>query len=156
MQKDDEYISIERKKALEIELHELQTVKRKEILENLEYAKSLGDLSENAEYHQARDEQGKLEERIAKIEHIIKASKVISKATGGTSIDIGSKVVVSKAGSDQKQEYEIVGSEEADMAQGRLSHRSPLGVALMGKTKGDVVDIESPRGKSSYKIVSVE
>lgn len=156
MQKDDEYISIERKKALEIELHELQTVKRKEILENLEYAKSLGDLSENAEYHQARDEQGKLEERIAKIEHIIKASKVISKATGGTSIDIGSKVAVSKVGSDQKQEYEIVGSEEADMAQGRLSHRSPLGVALMGKTKGDVVDIESPRGKSSYKIVSVE
>ncbi len=156
MQKDEEYISAERKKALEIELHELQTVKRKEILENLEYAKSLGDLSENAEYHQARDEQGKLEERIAKIEHILQSSKIISKSTGGTSIDIGSKVVVSKVDSDQKQEYEIVGSEEADMAQGRLSHRSPLGIALMGKTKGDTVNIESPRGKSSYKIVSVQ
>lgn len=156
MQKDDEYISAERKKALEIELHELQTVKRKEILENLEYAKSLGDLSENAEYHQARDEQGKLEERIAKIEHILQSSKIIKKTTGGTSIDIGSKVVVSKVDSDQKQEYEIVGSEEADMAQGRLSHRSPLGMALMGKTKGDLVNIESPRGKSSYKVVSVE
>ncbi len=157
MQKDDEYISAERKKALEIELHELQTVKRKEILENLEYAKSLGDLSENAEYHQAREEQGKLEERISKIEHIIKSSRVVgTNSSGGSSIDVGSTVVVSKVGAGDTQSYELVGSEEADMSQGRLSHKSPLGTALMGKKKGDIVHIESPKGKSSYNIVSVE
>ena len=117
MQNDDEYISAERKGALEIELQELQTVRRKEILENLEYAKSLGDLSENAEYHQAREEQGKLEERISKIEHLLQASHVVDKnGSGGALVDIGSTVVVSKVDSNQTQTYQLVGSEEADLS----------------------------------------
>src|SRR3989338_5672666 len=131
-----DYITEEKRQALLAELHELKGPKRKEILENLEYAKSLGDLAENAEYHQTREDQGKLEARISKIEQILQSSQVVS-GGGGDVIEIGSKVVVQKAGSDAKATYTIVGSEEADMASGKISNRSPFGEALFGKTKGE-------------------
>ncbi len=115
MKQAGDYITEEKRKALEAELKELKGPKRKEILENLEYAKSLGDLSENAEYHQTREEQGKLEERIAKIEQILRSSQVAS-GGGGEEIEIGSKVIVIKEGETKERKYQIVGSEEADMA----------------------------------------
>lgn len=152
-----DYITEEKRQDLEKELADLKGPKRKKILENLEYAKSLGDLSENAEYHQTREDQGKLEERIAKIEKILQSSLVVSgKRKGGDTVDIGSTVVVKKDGSKEKDKtYIIVGSEEVDMAKGKISNRSPFGEALFGKKKGDSVSFNTPNGTVHYKIVSI-
>jgi transcription elongation factor GreA len=148
------YITVEKRKALEAELADLKGPKRKEILDALQYAKSLGDLSENAEYHQAREEQGKLEERIAKIEQILQSS-VTATGGGGDTVEIGSKVVVEKEGGKGSLTYVIVGGEEADSALGKISNHSPAGVALFGKKKGDRVSFTTPRGVVNYKIISV-
>jgi transcription elongation factor GreA len=154
MQQAGDYITEEKKHALEAELKDLKGPKRKEILVTLEYAKSLGDLSENAEYHQAREDQGKLEARIAKIEQILQSSQMV-KGGGGDVVEVGSKVVVQKEGSKEEKTYVIVGSEEADMAAGKISNRSPFGEALFGKKKGDDVSFKTPNGAVSYKIVKV-
>ena len=154
MKQSGDYITEEKKKALEKELKDLKGPKRKEILENLAYAKSLGDLSENAEYHQTREDQGKLEERISKIEQILQSSQVVS-GGGSEEIEIGSKVVVLKEGEDKEKTYQIVGSEEADMSLGKISNRSPFGEALFGKKKGDDVSFKTPNGVVNYKIVNV-
>ncbi len=154
MKQSGDYITEEKRKALEAELKELKGPKRKEILENLAYAKSLGDLSENAEYHQTREDQGKLEERIHKIEQILQSSQVVS-GGGGEEIEIGSKVIVLKEGESKERTYQIVGSEEADMSLGKISNRSPFGEALFGRKKGDNVSFETPNGKVDYKIINV-
>ncbi|MFZ2205421.1 MAG: transcription elongation factor GreA [Minisyncoccia bacterium] len=154
MDKALDYITEEKKKLLEAELHDLKGPKRKEIIDSLEYAKSLGDLSENAEYHQAREDQGKLEARIAKIDHILKTSTVVSKQSSET-IQIGSSVVVEKEGSKENKTFVIVGSEEADMAAGKISNRSPFGEALFGKRKGDDISFKTPNGVVNYKIINV-
>lgn len=154
MKQAGDYITEEKKKALEKELKDLKGPKRKEILENLEYAKSLGDLSENAEYHQTREDQGKLEERITKIEQILQDSQVVS-GGGGDIIEIGSKVVVLKEGENGEKTYQIVGSEEADMLLGKISNRSPFGEALFGKKKGDNISFKTPNGEVNYKIIDV-
>jgi len=148
------YITKEKKKELESELIELSGPKRKEIINALEYAKSLGDLSENAEYHQAREDQGKLEERIKVVEHILKSSVVVKKS-GGDIVEIGSDVVVEKEGTKEQKNYIIVGSEEADMLQGKISNNSPIGQALFGKKKGDTVSFRTPKGLVNYKIIKV-
>src|SRR3989338_761694 len=154
MKQTADYITEEKRKALEIELKELKGPKRKEILENLAYAKSLGDLSENAEYHQTREDQGKLEERIQKIEQILQSSQVVS-GGGGEVIEIGSKVVVVKDGEKREKKYQIVGSEEADMTQGKISNKSPFGQALLGRKKGDDISFKTPSGAVNYKIINV-
>ena len=154
MQQAGDYITKEKRHALEIELKELKGPKRKEILEALEYAKSLGDLSENAEYHQAREDQGKLEARIVKIEQILQSSQTV-KGGGGEIIEIGSKVVVQKEGTKEEKNYVIVGSEEADMKTGKISNHSPVGTALFGKKKGDSVSLKTPSGLVNYKIINV-
>ncbi len=154
MKQAADYITREKKKELEIELKDLKGPKRREIIDSLEYAKSLGDLSENAEYHQAREDQGKLEERIQKIEQILQSSQVVS-GGGGDVIEVGSKVIVQKDGTKEEKNYIIVGSEEADMAQGKISNRSPFGEALFGKKKGDSISFKTPKGVVNYKIISV-
>ena len=154
MKQGGDYITEEKKKLLEDELKDLKGAKRKEILASLEYAKSLGDLSENAEYHQAREEQGKLEGRIAKIEEVLRSSEVVA-GGGGEEIEIGSKVTVKKEGTSEEKTYQIVGSEESDMALGKISNRSPFGEALFGKKKGDKISFETPKGKVDYKIINV-
>jgi transcription elongation factor GreA len=154
MNQTGNYITEEKREALLAELKDLKGPKRKEILEVLEYAKSLGDLSENAEYHQAREEQGKLEERINKIEKILQNSETV-KGGGGDIIEIGSKVVVQRKGTTEEKNYVIVGSEEADMIKGKISNRSPIGLALFGKKKGDSVSFKTPNGIVEYKIISV-
>jgi transcription elongation factor GreA len=154
MQQAGDYITEEKRVSLLAELKDLKGPKRKEILKNLEYAKSLGDLSENAEYHQVREDQGKLEARIAKIEQILESSQTV-KGGGGDIIEIGSKVVVHKEGTKEEKNYVIVGSEEADMLKGKISNRSPLGVALFGKKKGENVSLKTPGGVVNYKIISV-
>jgi len=154
MKQTADYITEEKRKALEIELKELKGPKRKEILESLAYAKSLGDLSENAEYHQTREDQGKLEERIQKIEQILQSSQVVS-GGGGEVIEIGSKVVVVKDREKREKKYQIVGSEEADMTQGKISNKSPFGQALLGRKKGDDISFKTPSGAVNYKIINV-
>jgi transcription elongation factor GreA len=152
---EKELITKERKVELEAELKHLEGIERKEIIEALEFAKSLGDLSENAEYHQAREAQGKLEDRVNEIKRILKTAEVVSKRKSDT-IGIGSLVTVSKKGEKTKREYSIVGEGEADMAAGKISYQSPLGSALFGKKKGDKAHFESPAGTIEYSILDVE
>jgi len=114
----------------------------------------LGDLSENAEYHQAREDQAKLEGRIARIKSILSSCQVVS-GGGGDTIEVGSKISVLKNGEKNEREYMIVGSEEADLELGKISNQSPLGRAFFGKKKGDSVEVETPSGKTKYKIAKV-
>lgn len=148
------YLSKEKFDELEQELHMLKTVKRKEIAEALEFAKSLGDLSENAEYHSAREEQAKLEERIAQIEYVLKHAQVVERPSDGT-ISVGSMVVIQKIGETNTRTFQIVGSEETDMLAGKISYKSPLGRALSGKKKGDTITVTTPKGEMEYEILSV-
>ncbi|MEK7471439.1 MAG: transcription elongation factor GreA [Patescibacteria group bacterium] len=154
MQQSADYITEEKRQMLLAELKDLKGPKRKEILQNLEYAKSLGDLSENAEYHQSREDQGKLEARIVKIEQILQSSQVV-KGGGGDVVEIGSNVVVQKKGTKEEKNYTIVGAEEADMRAGKISNRSPVGIALFGKKKGADVSFQTPNGLVNYKIINV-
>ena len=149
------YLTAEKRKDLEVELEVLKTEKRKEILEALEFAKSLGDLSENAEYHQAREEQGKLEERIANIENLLQNSETVKKHHSGL-VEVGSTVVVQKDGTKEKKTFSIVGSEEADVLSGKISNNSPLGRALLGKKKGDKAHFATPKGEIVYNIIGFE
>lgn len=149
-----ELLTQENKEALEAELAELAGVKRREIISAVEYAKSLGDLSENAEYHAARDAQGKLEDRIQQIEYTLKYAEVVEKPTDG-SIAVGCTVIIQKEGETNTRTFVIVGSEETDMLSGKISYKSPLGHALVGKKTGDVVTVMTPKGDIAYDIISV-
>lgn len=152
---DTKYITEDKKDLLIDELHYLKTVRRKEILEALEAAKALGDLSENAEYHQAREDQGKTEDRINQIEHMLNSAVVVKKHSS-SNVEIGTSVTVKKEGAKESVTYSIVGAEEADMMENKISNQSPLGAALFGKKKGDVVTINTPKGISKYSIVDVK
>ncbi len=149
-----EYITKENKAALEAELHELATVKRKEVIAAIEYAKSLGDLSENAEYHIAREEQAKLQDRIAMIEQLLKNAEVIEHV--GDTVTVGSTVVIQKEGESHTRTFSIVGSEETDMLSGKISYKSPLGNVLFGRKKNDRVSVHTPKGEAHYLIVDVK
>ena len=149
------YISTEKKKELEAELQDLKGNKRKAIIEALEFAKSLGDLSENAEYHQAREDQGKTEDRINQIEYMLQAAVVVKKHKSNK-VEIGTTVVVKKEGSKENITYSIVGAEEADMSNNKISNKSPLGEALFGKEKGNSVSITTPKGLVKYTIVDIQ
>src|ERR1051326_2013607 len=131
----NDYLTKEKFSELSAELERLRTTGRQEVAGRLEYAKSLGDLSENAEYQEAREAFTDLEERIAKIEEVLKQA-VIVKEKHGTQVDIGSTVVVKKSGG-VTMEFNIVGSEEADPKEGKISNESPLGAAMIGKKAGD-------------------
>ncbi len=149
-----EYITKENKEELETELSYLSGTKRKEIVSAIEYAKSLGDLSENAEYHIAREEQGKLEDRIAMIEYVLKNAEVVERSNSGI-INIGNTVVIQKQGEENNRTFTIVGSEETDMLSGKISYKSPLGSVLYMKKVGDIVVVNTPKGDLEYKIISV-
>ncbi len=149
-----EYLTPEKKKELETELATLKTVRRKEIAEALEYAKSLGDLSENAEYHQAREDQANCEERITHIEQILKNAVVMNKHHAAV-VEVGTTVVVTKKGDKTERQFAIVGSEEANSLENKISNESPLGSALLGKKKGDEVTVSTPKGNSVYTIKSI-
>lgn len=150
-----EYLTKEKFDELSKELQELKTVKRKEVAENLEYAKSLGDLSENAEYHEARELQANTEDRISKLETMLK-SAVIMSARHSEMVGIGGTVKLEKTKDGSKVKYKIVGSEEANLAEGKLSIHSPLGAAMVGKRKGDQFKVTTPGGIIEYTIIDTE
>lgn len=152
---EKEYLTQQKYNDLQNELQELKTVKRKEVAEHLEYARSLGDLSENAEYHEAREEQAQIEARILQIENIVKNAEIVKHVIGDI-VEVGSKVIVKKDGESKEIEFNLVGSEEADITVGKISHHSPLGAALLGKKKGEAFTFESPKGVAKYKIINVK
>ncbi len=149
------YLTKEKFKELKNELDFLKTTRRKEVAENLEYAKSLGDLSENAEYHEARGDQATIEDRIIKLEMLLKNASLLPNRHSDT-VGIGSTVMVRKDVDKSTHKYHIVGSEEADTNLGKISDLSPLGTALLGKKKNDVFKFKTPKGILEYTIVSIE
>lgn len=151
----EELMSQEKFEELTHELEELKTTRRREVAEQLEYARSLGDLSENAEYQEAREMQAAVEERIGKLESILKSAKIVRAGKSDT-ISMGSTVVVQPVQGSDKHTYTIVGAEEANILQGKVSYHSPLGGALLGKKKGDEFSFQTPRGTQKYRILKVE
>ena len=151
----EDYLTKEKFQELEKELGHLKTVKRKEVAEALEYAKSLGDLSENQEYQEARDSQAILEDRINRLEAILKSAKIISTKSTNV-VSVGSVVALEKESDKSRKSYTMVGSEEADAARGKISTRSPLGLAAMGKSKGETFSFETSSGTMSYKIIDIK
>lgn len=151
----EEMMSQEKFEELTQELEGLRTTRRKEVAEQLEYARSLGDLSENAEYQEAREMQSAVEERIGKLENILKNAKIV-KAGKGDGVGMGSTVTVQKIGGGESHIYTIVGAEEADIIRGRVSYHSPLGAALLAKKKGDDFSFNTPRGVQKYKILKID
>lgn len=148
-----EYLSAEALEKLKQELHAMKTVKRQEIAARLEFAKSLGDLSENAEYQEAKEEQTLVEQRIAEYEERVREAVVMHKPTKMDTVVVGSTVRAT-AGA-REASYTIVGSEEADPATGKVSNESPLGKAFLGKKVGDTVEVKAPSGSTVYTVVDI-
>jgi transcription elongation factor GreA len=152
---DKQYLTKEKFDELTTELKELSTTRRRELAVHLEYARSLGDLSENAEYHQAREDQAISEDRIARLESLLKHAEIV-KQHHSDSVELGTTATVQKVGDKEKKEYIIVGSEEADMLAGKVSHISPLGRAIVGTKKGDIFTFSTPKGEVQYKVISIK
>ena len=148
-----EYISQEGLEKLKGELQQLKTEERKAIAERLESAKALGDLSENAEYAEAKDAQSLNEVRISELEEMLRTIIVI-KPTGSDRVEVGSTVVALRDGAEET--YTIVGSEEADPLKGKVSNESPLGKSFLGRKKGDAFDVKTPGGTIQYKIKEIK
>ena len=151
-----EYISKEKLEELRKELDYLKNVRRQEIADAISYAKSLGDLSENAEYHQAREDQAWSEDRVNQIEYILRTAIVVDSKKKSSVVAVGSTVIIQKAGEKEKKEIKIVGGEESDVSAGKFSFHSPLGTALIGKATGEKATVVTPKGNIEYKIVEVK
>ena len=151
-------MSAERKEELQNELTYLKTVREKEVAELIKEARGFGDLSENSEYDEAKNEQGKLYARIAEIEDILLHAVIVDENDGGTNaIGIGCRVTVQDVKSGRElPEYRVVGSQEADPMHRAISEDSPFGRALMGAKEGDEVSVEAPVGIINYRIVKIE
>ena len=144
-------------KKLEEELHDLKVVKRKEVAGKIKEAREQGDLSENAEYDAAKDEQRDIEARIDELEKILKnVEVVVEEEVDLEKINVGCTVLVHDDEFDEEIEFKIVGSTEANSLQGKISNESPVGQALMGKKVGDVVDVETPAGNIRYTVLKIE
>lgn len=151
-------MSEERHQELKDELTYLKTVREKEVAELIKEARGFGDLSENSEYDEAKNEQGKLYSRIAELEEILLHAVIISENDEhGNTVSIGSRVIVAKAATGEElPEYKVVGSQEADPMHRAISEDSPFGRALMGAKEGDEVVVEAPMGEIRYRIVKIE
>jgi len=143
-------------KAMEEELQFLKVVKRKEIAEKIKEARAQGDLSENAEYDAAKDEQGEIEARIADLDKILKNAEVVDEEEVDLSVvSIGCKVRLYDLEFEEEVDYAIVGSTEADPLRGKLSDESPVGSKLIGAKEGDVVEVTTPAGPVRFKVIEI-
>ena len=150
-------LSRERLEELKEELHYLRTVREQEVADQIKEARSFGDLSENSEYDEAKNEQGKLYSRIVELENIIAHAVVISdEEQSSDTIGLGNRVTVLDMAGNFEEEYQIVGSQEADPMNGRISEESPFGRALLGKRAGDEVLVEAPVGILHFRVLSFE
>ena len=152
--KKDVYLTADGFMKLEEELDYLKKEKRLEVIKALKEARALGDLSENAEYDAARNEQAVVEARIREIEVILENANIIQEG-GKDVVSIGTTVTLKYEGDDDEEEYKIVGSQEADPMLNRISNESPIAKAILGSKTGDVVEVESPTGKYKVEIVKV-
>ena len=144
-------------KKLEDELHDLKVVRRKEVAGKIKEAREQGDLSENAEYDAAKDEQRDIEARIEEIEKILKnAEVVVEDEVDFDKINIGCSVLVYDKEFDEEIQFKIVGSTEANSLQGKISNESPVGQALLGKKVGDEIQVETQAGVMEYKVLNIE
>jgi len=150
----DHVITKEGYDKLKEELDQLINIKRKEIADRIEKAKELGDLSENAEYSEAKDAQAFNEGRIAEITATLKNSTVVKTSRSKTKVSLGSKITI-KTGNKQKQ-YTIVSFNEADPLEGKISNESPLGLAFLNKKQGEIVIVNTPKGEVKYRILEIE
>ena len=139
---------------LETELNNLKNEDRPRIIEAIKEARAQGDLSENADYDAARDEQAKIEARIQELEYMLEHAKIIEK-TKGDKVEVGTTVTVKYVDDDEEEVYSIVGSMEADPFENKISNESPIGKAIMDKKVGEVISVESPNGSYDIKIVSI-
>lgn len=143
-------------KKLEEELDELKSVKRREVAEKIKVALGYGDLSENSEYDEAKNEQGLIEARIAEIEATLKNVKIIDEDNLSTEhVQLGNTVTVKDIDEDEILVLHIVGSKEVDVEAGKISDESPIGKALIGHSKGDVIDVEAPAGTFKFEIIDI-
>jgi transcription elongation factor GreA len=156
MSTEPQYLTTEKFAELKTELEKLKTERRKEVADHLEYAKKLGDLSENAEYHQAREEQAEVEDRISRLENLLKNATITTSTTRHDIITVGSTVRLIRDGENRSFLYTIVGSEEADMALGKISNVSPLGSKLLGHKIGDTIKVVTPKGVHTYQIAAIK
>lgn len=149
------YVTAEGLDKLKAELKDLKTVKRRELAERVDAARALGDLSENAEYQEAKHQLAYVEGRILQLNEMLKNVALIEGEKGEAGVvNIGSSVTVEASG--KRKEYQIVGSNEADPAAGRISNESPLGASFLGHKKGDAVSVTTPGGTTTYTIVGVK
>ncbi|MBX4199934.1 transcription elongation factor GreA [Candidatus Parcubacteria bacterium] len=155
MNTDKEYLTQTKFDEFKKELEYLKSTKRTEIAKQLEYAKSLGDLSENAEYHEARNTQAIVEDRINHLESLLKSAQIVS-AHDTSTANVGSVVTVERTGDKSRKTYTLVGSEETDAVKGLISVRSPLGLAVRGKSKGEVFSFNAPSGAVTYKVIDIK
>lgn len=149
-----QYLSPERLEELRAELEELKNKKRVEVAERLKTAKDYGDLSENAEYSEARDEQAKVEARIAELEALMKDVVTITKPQVADMVQVGSIVTVKKNGA--MVTYTVVGTYEANPTEGKISDESPLGKAFLKRRVGETVSVPTPAGSQAYEIVKIQ
>ncbi|PIS05500.1 MAG: transcription elongation factor GreA [Candidatus Buchananbacteria bacterium CG10_big_fil_rev_8_21_14_0_10_42_9] len=149
---DEIYLTKDGLATIQQELEELTNVKRPAVIARIKAAKELGDLSENADYHDAKEVQGFIEGRIKELEHIVSNAKVISKNNSGN-VQVGNKVKVLCDG--QEREFSIVGASETDPTQNKISHESPIGRALIGHKVGDMVDVQIPKGIMKCEIIEI-
>ena len=157
MSKDARYkMSEERLGQLKEELTYLQTVREKEVADQLKEARSYGDLSENSEYDEAKTVQGKLYSRIAELHDLIDNAELVQAVVGTDTIGIGHVVTLRSKKSGAETSYELVGSQEADPSRRRISDESPLGRALLGHGVGDVIDYETPSGAQAVEVLKIE
>ena len=155
-QDQKEYLSKERQAELVAELELLKTVRRKEIAEDLEYARSLGDLAENAEFNKAREDQAIVEDSINQIQTVLANAEIV-KTHHSSTAEVGTTVCLFKKGSTKELVYMLVGSEEIDFTQNKISLKSPIGLAISGKAKGDSVKVKLPNGSEEfYTIKNIE
>ena len=140
---------------LDAELKHLKSVERPEIIAAISEARAHGDLSENAEYHAAREKQSFIEGRIKELEMILSRAEVIDPAKLSGSVKFGARVTVVDEDTDEEKTFQLVGEQEADLERGLLNVRSPLARALIGKDEGDSVEVTTPGGQKSYEILSI-
>ncbi len=151
---ENKYLTPEGLKKLKEELRYLKETKRKEIAERLEKCIAFGDLAENAEYHETKEEQGFIEGRILELEDLLNNAVVAPESFQKNFAQIGSTILVSNG--SQKERFKIVGAEEANPMENKISIESPLGKALINQQKGAVIQVQTPEGKIKYKIVKIE
>ena len=151
---DKYYLTAERLAELQEELRLLKSDKRLEVADRLKRAKEYGDLSENSEYAEAREEQGRVEARIFELEEALRKAVIIKRTTGSDKVIVGCKVTVKRDG--KSFDYMIVGSSESKPEEGKISNDSPIGRALLGHQVGESVSVETPAGKATYQITKIE